>query len=262
MDLAEITPLILTFNEAANIERALAGLGWARRIVVVDSGSTDATLEILGKFPAVEIFHRQFDTHAAQWNFGLSDTGIDSEWVLALDADYQLNAEFVADLRELMPTSDVHGYKASFVYCVDGVELRASLYPPVTVLFRRMSARYVQDGHTQRLNCPERVVGLRRSLRHDDRKTLAHWLVSQARYMRLEADKLAATPWRQLDWIDRLRKLRLVAPPVVFLYCLFGKGLVLDGRAGLLYVMQRTTSEMVLSLTLLRDDVSRMRKGR
>ncbi len=261
MNLAEITPLILTYNEAANIERSLAGLGWARRIVVVDSGSTDATLQILKSYPAVHVVHRPFDTHAEQWNFGLAETGIDSEWVLALDADYGIDPDFVAELQALMPSADVHGYKASFLYCIDGVALRGSLYPPVTVLFRRSSATYVQDGHTQRLHCPGQVVALTRRLRHDDRKSLPHWLASQARYMRLEADKLAATPWRQLDWIDRLRKLRLVAPVAVFLYCLLGKGLVLDGRAGLLYVLQRTTSEMVLSLTLLRDDLGRVRKG-
>lgn len=262
MDLAEITPLILTYNEAANIERCLSGLGWARRIVVVDSGSTDATLEMLKAHPAVQIFQRPFDTHAQQWNFGLSGTGIDSDWILALDADYGLDVGFVEELRALTPSPDIDGYKASFVYCMDGVPLRGSLYPPVTVLFRRSNATYAQDGHTQRLTLRGQIGSLTRHLRHDDRKSLQYWLVSQARYMRLEADKLAATPWRPLDWIDRLRKLRLVAPLAVFLYCLFGKGLVLDGRAGLLYVLQRTTSEMVLSLTLLRDDLSRVRKGR
>lgn len=262
MNLAEITPLILTHNEAPNIERSLAGLGWAKRIVVVDSGSTDATLEILKTYPNVRVFHRQFDSHAAQWNFGLSETGIDSEWVLALDADYGLDTAFVQELQTLVATGDVDGYRASFVYCIDGAGLRGSLYPPVTVLFRRSSAIYLQDGHTQRLAVRGRVIALTCPLRHDDRKALSHWLVAQARYMRLEADKLTATPWRRLDWIDRIRSLRLLAPPVVFFYCLFGKGLVLDGRAGLFYALQRAISEMVLSLTLLRDDLSRVRKGR
>ena len=134
--------------------------------------------------------------------------------------------------------------------------MRGSLYPPVTVLFRRQSGRYVQDGHTHRLALAGRTAGLGVPLRHDDRKSLQHWLASQARYMRLEADKLRSRSWGELDWPDRLRKMRIVAPGAVFIYCLFGKGLVLDGRAGLFYALQRATSELVLSLTLLRDDLA------
>ena len=47
MDLASITPLILTYNEAANIGRCLTGLSWAQRVVVVDSGSEDSTAAII-----------------------------------------------------------------------------------------------------------------------------------------------------------------------------------------------------------------------
>lgn len=260
MDLSEITALVLTYNEAANIGRTLDGLSWARRVVVVDSGSADATLEIAARYPNVEIFHRTFDSHAAQWNFGLSETGIDSEWVLALDADYGVGLEFLDELRRLTPTAN--GYQATFVYCVDGVALRGSLYPPVTVLFRRDGARYVQDGHTQRLVHEGLPAKLSTPLLHDDRKPLQHWLVSQARYMQLEAEKLKASPFAELDTIDRLRRLRVVAPPAVLLYCLFGKGLILDGRAGLLYALQRATAEMVLSLTLLCGDLSRGKKRR
>ena len=101
-----------------------------------------------------------------------------------------------------------------------------------------------------------RTADLGVPLRHDDRKSLQHWLASQARYMRLEADKLRSRSWGELDWPDRLRKMRIVAPGAVFIYCLFGKGLVLDGRAGLFYALQRATSGLVLSLTLLRDDLA------
>ena len=71
MDLSTITPLILTYNEAPNIDRTLASLTWASRIVVIDSQSTDATLAILSRYPQVEVFQRPFDTHAQQWNYGL-----------------------------------------------------------------------------------------------------------------------------------------------------------------------------------------------
>src|SRR5438477_9956590 len=76
-----ITPLILTYNEASNIERVLERLGWAREVVVVDSFSDDETAEIASRFPYVRVVQRAFDTHSAQWNFGLKDTGISSEWV-------------------------------------------------------------------------------------------------------------------------------------------------------------------------------------
>ena len=51
----QITPLVITYNEAANIERTLRKLNWAQRIVVVDSGSTDGTLDIMRRFPQAEI---------------------------------------------------------------------------------------------------------------------------------------------------------------------------------------------------------------
>lgn len=261
MDLADITPLILTWNEGANIDRTLQGLAWARRIVVVDSGSTDDTLAILDRHANVAVFKRTFDTHAAQWNFGLTQTGIDTEWVLALDADYGVTQAFAAEMRALAPAAQISGYTASFTYCMDGVPLRASLYPPVTVLFRKSAGGYVQDGHTQRLALSGPAGSLGAKLLHDDRKPLQHWLQSQARYMALEAEKLAGKSWSDLDAIDRLRRLRFVAPAAVFLYCLFGKGLILDGRAGLLYCLQRATAEMVLSLTLLRGDIGRQRTG-
>ncbi|MGH8650120.1 MAG: glycosyltransferase [Burkholderiales bacterium] len=66
--LENITPLILTYNEAPNIERTLRQLTWAKRIVVVDSFSTDETLDILKEFQQVQVYQRKFDTAASQDN--------------------------------------------------------------------------------------------------------------------------------------------------------------------------------------------------
>ena len=93
--LEAITPLLLTYDEMPNLERTFAPLGWAKRIVVVDSGSTDGTREWLAKDPRVDVYVRPFDGHARQWEFGLRETGIDSEWVLALDADHVLTPEAI-----------------------------------------------------------------------------------------------------------------------------------------------------------------------
>ena len=80
----QVTPLILTFNEAPNIARTLDRLSWAGDVVVVDSFSTDETGAILARFPNVRVFQRAFDTHAQQWNFALGETGIATPWIVAL----------------------------------------------------------------------------------------------------------------------------------------------------------------------------------
>ena len=88
--LNDITPVILTYNEAPNIERTLRPLSWAREVVIVDSNSTDDTLAIAARFANVRTVQRPFDTHARQWRFAIEETGITSDWVLRLDADYSL----------------------------------------------------------------------------------------------------------------------------------------------------------------------------
>lgn len=249
-----ITPVILTYNEAPNISRTLERLSWARDIVVVDSFSNDETLSIVSKYPQARIFQRKFDTHADQWNFALTETAIATDWILALDADYILSDELVEEIKRLAPDAGVYGYEATFKYCINGCVLRGAAYPPVTVLYRRES-RYRQDGHTQRIAVNGVVQRLHASIYHDDRKPLSVWVQSQMRYMRLEAENLSSTDWRKLGWADRLRLLRVVAPFVMWIYCLFIKGAILDGKAGIYYAFQRMFAELLLSLFLLERDI-------
>ena len=255
--LDHITPLILTFNEAPNIGRVLDRLAWAKRIVVVDSYSNDATEAIAGRHPKVVFCRRRFDSHANQWNFGLRETAIDTEWVLALDADYVLPDALVEELRTLDPPQDIAGYSTKFRYCIDGVPLRGTVYTPVTVLFRREQAAYVQRGHTQRVQVSGTVAMLRSPIHHDDRKPLERWFASQLKYMQLEAAALLGTPMGKLDIPDKVRRLVLVAPLAMFVYCLVVKLAILDGRRGLLYSGQRAVAESILSLFLIQGMLKR-----
>ena len=257
--LTEITPVILTFNEAANIGRTLSQLVWARRVVVVDSGSTDTTRDICASYPNVVFFVRAFTTHAEQWNWALERTQIDSPWVLALDADYFVTNDFAAELRNINPQQpEVDGYRASFRYCIFGKPLRASLYPEVTVLFRRDKARYVQDGHTQRLAIAGPVSRLNSRLLHDDRKPLSSWLLAQDRYATLECAHLYATSWRQLSVQDKLRRMIVITPILVPVYCLFVRGLIFSGLPGWLYACQRCIAECILSIKLVEQKFTRL----
>lgn len=248
--LAHVTPLILTYNEAPNIARALAALSWANDIVIVDSFSDDQTVEIAKSFPRVRVFQRAFDCHRNQWEFGLKETGISTPWVLALDADYVVSDELVAELAKLTPDAQTAGYRASFVYCIKGRKLRSGIYPPVTILYRREAATYVQDGHTQRVALQGAIENLRAPVFHDDRKSLRRWFNSQAKYTELEAEKLRAADPAELAFADRLRRWRFIVPPVMLVYCLIIRGGILDGWAGFYYAFQRAMAEAMLGYRL------------
>jgi glycosyltransferase involved in cell wall biosynthesis len=249
--LSQITPVLLTWNEAPNLQRSLAPLAWAQDIVVVDSGSTDGTRAILARHPRVRVFERAFDSHAEQWRFAVEETAIATPWMLRLDADYVLSEALVEELRGLAPPEDLAAYRIAFDYCIGGRRLRASLYPPNTVLFRRGRATPWQDGHTERWRIDGRVAPLRGRIAHDDRKPVEAWLAAQARYLKRERDKLLAAERGTLRRQDRLRLRHWIAPPAVFLWCLFGRGLIFDGRAGLAYAYQRALAETALALYLL-----------
>ena len=253
--LAEITPLVLTYNEAPNIGRTLDQLRWARDIVVVDSFSDDETLDIVSEYPQARVVQRRFDNFAAQCNFGLTETGIATEWVLNLDADYELTPELVAELASLQPPTGVVGYSARFTYCIFGRRLRSGIYPPVSVLFRKSKGVFRQDGHAHRVALAGRIESLRAPILHDDRKPLSHWFAAQSRYTKLEAEKLLSVTPDGLSWTDRIRRWRVIAPGAMLVYCLLLRGGVLDGWPGFYYAFQRALAELMLSLHLLDHDL-------
>ena len=253
--LEHITPLILTYNEAPNIDRTLQQLTWARTIVVIDSYSRDETLDILSNHPQVRVFQRAFDTHANQWNYGLEQ--VRSPWVLSLDADYWVTDELRDEIAMLLETGAIAGYFIPFKYCVFGKPLRGTILPPRQALFQKDRATYIDDGHTQLLQVKGTSATLNYPIHHDDRKPLSRWLWAQDRYMVLEVKKLLHTPIEELSWGDRLRRLKLPAPFVILFYCLILKGGVLDGWQGWYYAFQRMLAEILLSLYLIEAERSR-----
>lgn len=247
--LEKITPLILTYNEAPNIDRTLQRLTWAENIVIIDSFSTDETLEILSSYPQVKIFQRKFDSFANQCNYGLSK--ITSEWVLSLDADYVLTEELIDELKTFNFASHINSYSTKFKYCIFGHPLRGTLLPPRKVLYRREKATYKDDGHAHRVFVEGNSAMLRGCIYHDDRKPLSRWLWAQDRYMVIEVKKLLETPSSELGWGDKIRRQKILAPLIILLYCLILKGGILDGWHGWYYAFQRVLAEILLGIRLI-----------
>lgn len=249
MNLADITPVVLTFNEEANLARCLDRLTWAKEVVVLDSHSTDRTAAVAASFANVRVEQRAFDDHTTQWNHAVSLCK--TPWMLSLDADYVMSPDVATEVSALEPNPDTTAYYARFRYCIMGKVLRASLYPPRAILFRKDSCTYVEDGHTQLLHVEGQSGELRSVVLHDDRKSLTRWLQSQLKYAELEAVHLLQSPVEGLNRADRLRRGGIAAPAAVFFYTLLGRGLLLDGLAGWYYVLQRTTTECMIALHLL-----------
>ncbi len=247
-----LTALILTYNEEDNIGRTLDHLRWLDSILVIDSGSSDATLSILANHGGVRVLHRRFDSFADQCNFGLDQ--ITTPWVLSLDADYRIPPPLAREIQTVIQEADttgVAGFAIPFRYCIGGRPLRSGLLPPRISLYRHGLGRYQNDGHGHRIVLSGPVKRLRQPIFHDDRKPLQRWLASQGTYLAIEAAKLRATPSRQLSLADRLRKHTPLAPYAALLFCLLWKGGVLEGWRGWAYAQQRMYAELLLHLMLL-----------
>ena len=241
--------MLICKDEQSNIGRVLERLTWAKRVLLIDSGSTDETLRIAQSFANVEILVRSFDSFAGQCNFGISK--ITSDWILSLDADYVLTTKFIADLSRFNPPDEIWGYRVTLRYCVYGRPLRGTLLPPRVCLYRRKNAEYEDDGHSHHIKAAGRVVSHGAEILHDDRKPLGRWLEAQRRYQSRDAEMLLNKPVASLKRLDRLRRTTLWMPILALPYCLIVKQGLLDGWRGWFYAFQRVYAELQLALMLM-----------
>jgi glycosyltransferase involved in cell wall biosynthesis len=245
---------VITYNEEVNIFRTLESIQWVPEVLVVDSGSTDRTIEIVSSFNNTRILHRKFDTFANQCNFGLGN--LSSEWVLSLDADYVLIARLCSEIYRLMirdakiSENMIDGYTAHFQYCINGKPIRSGVLPPRTILYRRSRASYIDEGHGHRILVNGKLANLQHRILHDDRKPIGIWLMNQKRYLEIEAKNLIDQRDSELKAQDLLRKHTCLAPFAMFLYCFILRGGFLDGKEGILYGFQRFIAEALLYLNI------------
>lgn len=118
--MADLTTIILTKNESKNIEACINSIkSFAKRIVVIDSGSTDDTIEI-AKMNGAEVYLNSFEYYAQQFNWGIENIDIATKWVLRLDADERFTPELCEEANRLM---EKHANDE-----VNGITMEAWLY--------------------------------------------------------------------------------------------------------------------------------------
>ena len=249
-----ISIVILTFNEQLNIQRCLDSVKWSSDIVLMDSGSTDSTVQIAEKFGA-RILTRKFDTFAHQRNHAMQVGSFRNAWVLHLDAD-----EVVTDsLRDEMLAVVESGAQKFPVYRVPSKIIfmnrwlkHAGMYPSYQVRFGRAEElRFIDYGHGQReVQSADQVGTLESPLDHYNfSKGINDWFLRHLRYAKAEAeqsfeDQPASVNLAQITSMNstqRRRSLKKLAsrmpfrPLLRFMYVYVFCGGFLDGRAGFHY---------------------------
>ncbi|MDR1988979.1 MAG: glycosyltransferase [Acidobacteriaceae bacterium] len=245
-----VTPVVLTFNEQPNIARCLDSLRWAQRVVVLDSGSTDETESIARAYPNVSWYTRAFDRHGAQWEFAIRSTGITTQYVLALDADYSVSTPFLEELEQRFLPGQFAGGIAGFDYRLLGRSLLGSIYPAKPVLFAPAQLTIAQPGHTQEMHVDGAMYRFTNRLILEDRKSPDRFVRSQIEYARLERDRLRRGT--NLRWQDHVRRLGLM-PLIAGFAGYVRAGGPLRGKAALRYACERTLFECLLVMNIFND---------
>jgi glycosyltransferase involved in cell wall biosynthesis len=266
-----ISVVILTLNEATSLQRSLDSVAWSDDILVVDSGSTDATVDI-ARAAGARVVTRPFDSFAGQRNFAMDTGAFRHRWVLHLDADEVVTPELRDELQALARADaaapfPVYRLPSRLIFM--GRWLRhAGMYPAYQVRFGRAGElRFVDHGHGQReVQAPAQVGTCSGALEHYNfSKGINDWFARHLRYARREAaqavaDAGGALPLGALagaDATERRRALKQVAyrlplrPLLRFLYIYVGKAGFLDGRAGFHYAAMIGVYQYIIDLNEL-----------
>jgi len=218
MNDAPLSVLLPTFNNAEIIRRTLDSVQWADEILVVDSFSTDSTLDICREYGA-RIIQHEYIQSAKQKNWAIPQCK--HEWVLQIDTDEVLEPSLRAEIEATITNSPagVDGFNIPFKHHVLGKWVRVcGLYPESHLrLFRRDAGRFEDKEVHAHVHVPGRVEALRNHILHFGMTSISKQLSNLDRYSRYQADELRKRG-KQFSWTQAV-----VRPPAVFGYYYFWK---------------------------------------
>lgn len=227
------TPLsvvIIALNAASQIEACLQSAAFAEEIVVVDSGSRDATREIALKYGA-RVVHQDWLGFGRQKRFAVGQASHD--WVLCLDADERVSETLRASIGNALAAPQFHAYRMPRCNRFMGRWLRhGEGYPDWSLrLFDRRHARWSEDAVHEKVLTDVPVGSLQGDLLHESQETLAAYLDKQNRYTSLQAVAL----------FQRGKQMTaghlLVSPLLRFVKFYFFRLGFLDGVPGLVHIL-------------------------
>ena len=258
--------LILTYNEELNLAECLDSVSWCDDIWILDSGSTDKTLQIAEQ-RGCHILTRKFDNFGNQRNYGIDTCKWKYEWVFDLDADERFTPELRAECDELITKDEKSAYYVANKMMLMGKWIKhSSQFPVYQMRFHKLGEiRFVAYGHGQREGDAKRGIGYMQEayIHYNFSKGLSDWFEKHAKYALREAeqqivDENAITDVVGSNIMARRRRLKKIAwklpfrPWIKLMYLLFVKGGILDGSPGWLYCRMQAHYEF-MCVTILKD---------
>lgn len=241
-----VSAIIICKNEEQFISGAIESLLWAEEVLLVDSYSTDSTLEIARQY-SVKILQRPFDNYSSQRNWAIEQAT--QPWVLMLDADERIPTDLQQEIQQLLDTSPAQpAYQISRKNFFMGKEVRFSGWQndKVVRLFDKAQCRYSDKKVHEELVVPGRTGSLRHQMLHYTYRNLTHFLHK----------------WDQYSWFsaqDKAKKTGSVTlfhlalkPMVRFLKQYFLKLGILDGKVGFIIAYLAASSVFMRYLKIWR----------
>jgi glycosyltransferase involved in cell wall biosynthesis len=269
--MTDLAIIILTYNEERNIAQALKSVsGWAHQVFVLDSFSSDQTLDVATSYHAICCQHR-FDGFVKQRNYALDYLPISTKWVFFLDADEWLTDDLKQEIDDLIiQNADESGFyiKRRFIWM--GKWVRHGYYP--TWLLRMMrvgKGRWEARSVNEHLVVDGKVGYLKNDIIHEDHRSVSEWILKHNSYAELEARerfqpypqnkqlpaRLFGTQAERKRWLrDRVwnHLPPLLRPLLYFTYRILIRGGFLDGsRAFSYHVLQALWYPMLIDIKYL-----------
>jgi glycosyltransferase involved in cell wall biosynthesis len=231
----KVSVTVITRDEAANLAAALESVAWADEIVVVDSESSDATVDVARRHTR-RVVVRPWPGYVAQKNYAAAEAAHD--WILSLDADERVSPELADEIRRLLRDEPAAaGYRVPRVTFHLGRWIRSTdWYPDYQLrLYDRRRARWTGRHVHESVQADGPVATLRGELRHYPYRNLSHHLQTMDRYTTLAARQM----WedgRRAGWTDIA-----LHPPLAFLRNYVLKAGLRDGMPGLIISILNAT---------------------
>jgi len=188
----KVSAVLITFNEASIIEETVSRLWWCDEIIIVDSGSTDRTMEICKEY-GCRIFTHPFKGFGEQKQYGVAKAS--NDWILSIDADELLTDELISEIRKELSSSNIDHSGFSIprnLVFMDRVFNRGKeSNAHVLRLFNKTKGNWDNAIVHERVNVQGAVKKLNHRLLHYSFKDYAHFINKINLYSSLGAQKLA-----------------------------------------------------------------------